>query len=1160
MSNKIYINKIAKVPKENFQFPTNTCTEFYIIEFHKVFQGLLGMNILKNCEINLKEKFLKNEHGTLPIFFNENDELEYDLKNECEQMHYPEINFSQINQEIRTDHLNEEEKTIVHKIVKRFKNIFYKDGDKLTFTNTVKHSIPTTDDKPVYSRIYRYPEIHKVEVNKQVQEMLEQGVIRPSTSPYSAPVWIVPKKTDASNKIKWRMVIDYRKLNEKTKEDKHPLPNMDDILDKLGRANYFTTLDLAKGFHQIEVEEKSIEKTAFSTPQGHFEFLRMPFGLKNAPATFQRMMNNTLAEFIGKICFVYLDDVIIFSTSLEEHENSLIKILTKLKEVNLQVQLDKTEFLKKETEFLGHIVTTDGIKPNPKKLDAIEKFPLPKTIKEIQGFLGLTGYYRKFIHDYAKIAKPMTIYLKKDKIINTNDKEYNKSFNELKKLISNDPILIYPDFNKTFTLTTDASNFALGAVLSQDKKPICFASRTLNAHEINYSTIEKELLAIVWATKQFRHYLYGRQFIIKTDHRPLVWLSNLKEPNSKMQRWKIKLNEYNFRIDYIKGNENVVADALSRIKITDQENDNDSIAAHDGSNHSLDLQYLTPQVDVNIIECKQCGTQHRDQKNYDTHINSNKHLNIHHVKDKNRQYECYKCNTKFKGAKNLKIHINTKDCEKPLKNYQYKCPDCERTFEKPNYLTKHYKIKHAQNDEIETIHSAEEDSLDQIPISEKAINYFKTQVIIIKGNENKRKIITVHDKKRILYYTKKFIYNHFVNVMIKTCMGEVGIKFPDEETFIEFHRKWINPREIKLSTKSAKIFKCNTLLKDVENQEDALERVAELHEQYNHIGIEKLYEEFKMEYYFPNIKTIISRFINNCTICSQAKHERHPIKIPYKITETPSGPYEHYHIDIWHLNSQEYYLTCIDKFSKFASYKKLENKNFTHIINALEKLFNTMPKPKLITHDNEASMSTLLFKQYLKDKEIATHVTTAHRHTGNSDIERFHETLNEQIRIYKIQEKEQPLLFRINALALSVNIYNKRIHSTTKERPKDIHFGQRNDKLEEIKKKIIETKTKAINYKNNKENRHDQEINPTLVKNTRLFQGNKSVELPRFVKNQNDNHIEVFSKNLDTRRTRYYKDQFPKLKKYQVNKNPIFFSNTADDNNLPNPTKPRTSS
>ncbi|XP_044572124.1 uncharacterized protein LOC123257372, partial [Drosophila ananassae] len=295
-----------------------------------------------------------------------------------------------------------------------------------------------------------------------------------------------------SGKKKFRIVIDYRSLNEITIDDKYPIPVMDEILDKLGKCQYFTTIDLAKGFHQIQMDENSISKTAFSTKNGHYEYTRMPFGLKNAPATFQRCLNNLLEDLIYQHCLVYMDDIIIFSTSLEEHILSIKKVFSKLREANLKLQLDKCEFMKKETEFLGHIITTEGIKPNPQKIEAIQKFPIPKTQKEIKSFLGLCGFYRKFIPDFAKIAKPMTVNLKKGSTINSTNKEYLEAFEKLKLLITSDPILIYPNFEKLFSLTTDASNVAIGAVLSQNHKPICYASRTLNEHEINYSAIEKE--------------------------------------------------------------------------------------------------------------------------------------------------------------------------------------------------------------------------------------------------------------------------------------------------------------------------------------------------------------------------------------------------------------------------------------------------------------------------------------------------------------------------------------------------------------------------------------------------------------------------------------------------------------------------------------------
>lgn len=468
-------------------------------------------------------------------------------------------------QQIRTSHMNLEEKSKIMKVIKKYEKVFYEPNSKLTFTSEIKHKINTVDNIPIRTKTYRYPYVHKDEVQRQIKEMLDNDIIRPSSSPYSAPIWIVPKKEDASGNKKWRLVVDYRKLNEATIDDRYPIPNIDEILDKLGKSMYFTTLDLAKGFYQIEVEESDVHKTAFSVEGGHYEFLRMPFGLKTAPATFQRLMNNVLKEYINKICLVYLDDIIIFSTSLQEHIHSIELIFKCLQNANLKVQLDKSEFCKRETQFLGHIVSQNGVKPNPAKIECVVNFPIPKTPKQIKQFLGLTGYYRKFIKDYSSLAKPMTKYLKKDVKLNISDPSYIQSFQTLKTILTNDPILAYPDFSKTFTLTTDASNYALGAVLSQNNRPICFGSRTLNEHEINYSTIEKELLAIVWATKYFRPYLFGRKFIIETDHKPLTWLFSIKEPNSKLVRWRLKLSEFDYEIKYKKGTKNSNADALSRI-------------------------------------------------------------------------------------------------------------------------------------------------------------------------------------------------------------------------------------------------------------------------------------------------------------------------------------------------------------------------------------------------------------------------------------------------------------------------------------------------------------------------------------------------------------------------------------------------------------------
>lgn len=515
---------------------------------------------------------------------------------------------NQLSELIRTNHLSNLEKETLFETLLAHQGVLLKTDEKLTATPIIKHQIKTTDEQPVYTKSYRYPQAFKKDVEVQIKELLENDIICHSTSPYSSPIWVVPKKTDASGKKKVRVVIDYRKLNEKTINDKFPIPQIEEILDSLGKSVYFTTLDLKSGFHQIEMDPESRSKTAFSTALGHFEFNRMPFGLKNAPATFQRGMNNILAEFIGTICFVYLDDIIIIGKNLKDHMENLSKVLERLEKYNLKIQLDKCEFMKRETEFLGHVITQDGIKPDPGKIEKILDWKLPETKKEIKQFLGLSGYYRRFIKDYSKITKPMTKYLhKSEKSIDLKDASYKSAFEELKKIIASDQVLAYPDFDKPFILTTDASNFALGAVLSQMQekveKPIAFASRTLTKCETRYSTIEKEALAIMWAVQKFRPYIYGNECTLYTDHKPLQYIKTCNK-NQKILTWRDELENYKLNFLYKPGKANVVADALSRKIETKDDEDNFEVNANDIlsiSEHSSEDLDLSTQSDDDTI-------------------------------------------------------------------------------------------------------------------------------------------------------------------------------------------------------------------------------------------------------------------------------------------------------------------------------------------------------------------------------------------------------------------------------------------------------------------------------------------------------------------------------------------------------------------------------
>jgi len=298
----------------------------------------------------------------------------------------------------------------------------------------------------------------------------------------------------------------------------------------------------------------------------------MPFGLKGAPATFQRLMSTVSSGVQGLKCLVYLDDITVFGETLQMHNDKLRDVFARLRMHNLKLQPDRCEFLRKEVTYLGLKLTTQGLLPDSDKVKAVKEFPTPTNTCQLRAFLGLCGYYRRFIRNFSKIAKPLTELLRKNTPFVWNQR-IDEAFITLKNLLTSEPLLQYPDFTKPFLLTTDASNEALGAILSQGPigrdLPIAYASRTLINAEKNYSTTEKELLAIVWGCKQFRQYLYGRKFTIVTDHKPLTWVFNVKDTSSRLLRWRLKLEEYDYDIVYKPGTRNTNADALHRINVTE---------------------------------------------------------------------------------------------------------------------------------------------------------------------------------------------------------------------------------------------------------------------------------------------------------------------------------------------------------------------------------------------------------------------------------------------------------------------------------------------------------------------------------------------------------------------------------------------------------------
>ncbi|KAK9805131.1 hypothetical protein WJX72_001062 [[Myrmecia] bisecta] len=427
----------------------------------------------------------------------------------------------------------------------------------------VEHHIDTGDHRPIKQQPYRFSKAENDLIDKEVKRMLEEGVIHPSHSPWASPVVIVPKPDGTT-----RFCIDFRKLNAITKYDAYPLPRVDDALDALGGACWFRKLDLKAGYWQIPMAADSILKTSFVCRAGTFSWSVLPFGLSTAPATFQRLLDTVLSGLLNQICFVYLDDIIVFSATFEDHLRDLRKVFTALQQAELKANPKKCELAKREMTHLGHTITDTGIYPDEEKISTIAKAQPPRDVTHLRSFLGLASYYRKFIKGFSTIAAPLNRLLKRDTPFKWT-RAQQIAFEELKRALTSPPILRRPDFTVPFILQTDWQRYAIGAVLSQridDKEyAIAYASRALSNAELNYAAHEGECLAVIWAVKHFRPYLYGTHFTLQTDHRGLQWLMNTRDLTGKLARWSLKLQEYDFTIEYRKGSKHGNADGVSHL-------------------------------------------------------------------------------------------------------------------------------------------------------------------------------------------------------------------------------------------------------------------------------------------------------------------------------------------------------------------------------------------------------------------------------------------------------------------------------------------------------------------------------------------------------------------------------------------------------------------
>ena len=413
--------------------------------------------------------------------------------------------------------------------------------------------------QPIRSRAFKDRDI----IQREVQNMIASGVIRESVSPWASPIQLIMKKDGTV-----RFCIDYRTVNTLIEHDAYPLPLIGDLIVRLADATIFSTLDLKSGYWQIPLTEKSKPVTAFSTPDGHYEFNVLPFGIAVAPAVFQRTMSSLFKEI--SFVAIYMDDIVVFSKTPQEHEQHLQIVLHRLETFGFKLNKKKCQYHQSEIDYLGLRISNGSMQPIVEKIKAVTEIRVPTSRTEIQSFLGLVNFYRDFCPDLAETSIPLYELTHKNKTFEWNNK-HQEAFDKVKQLITNAPLLKIPALSKPFIIATDASAVALGAVLSQGyngkEHPISFASRVLTEAEKNYSVIEKELLAIVFAIKKFRCYVYGHRFTIFCDHNPLQFIATMKDPTKRIARWLMWLQDYDFKVVYRPGKQNTNADCLSRCSV-----------------------------------------------------------------------------------------------------------------------------------------------------------------------------------------------------------------------------------------------------------------------------------------------------------------------------------------------------------------------------------------------------------------------------------------------------------------------------------------------------------------------------------------------------------------------------------------------------------------
>ena len=934
--------------------------------------------------------------------------------------------------------LNKSQRDKLKSLLAKHGGVFAKSKLDLGRTSVVRHKINTGNTEPIRQRPRRPPHAFKDEEAKIIDEQLKAGIIKESSSPWASPLVYVRKRDGTT-----RPCVDYRAVNANTVKDSYPLPNINDCLDSLGGSVYFSCLDILSAYYQIEMDPNDSSKTAFISKYGLYEYNVMPFGLCNAPSTFQRCMELVMRGLQWEILLIYLDDLIVFSRTFDEHLERLDQVFTRLYEAGLKLKPSKCFLFKPEVSFLGHVVTKDGIRPQTSKVECMYSWERPRDLTSLRSFLGFCSYYRRYIRNFSRRAQPLNRLLEAGQPFEWTV-ECQKSFDDLRTALTGDEVMAFPQNDGLFILDCNASNFGIGCVLSQMQfneqlqetieRPIAYASKSLNKAQRRYCVTRRELLAVVTFVTMFKQYLLGRSFLVRSDHSSLRWLMSFKNPENQMARWLEVLSQYDFKIEHRKGSKHANADFLSRLPCDPSDCD-----CYDGK---------TVLQELPCGGCKDCIRKHEqwcDFMEYDDVVP----LVTRQVALKSHLPSIVDCVSWIVAVLMLIFRI---------------CGDL-MTFVQKNTR---FPVFHRSGRPVHRLqmssdqpHSSEEETTDEVELSE--------------STEEKDKGLSTHagglyPKSAKSSEEEVFNFSNWVGSYTKAELSQMQADDPDIGKVLAWLKQsdarptrdtvaaespatrnlWLQWSQ--LCVKNGVLFRKYEKLHGVNNFLQLIvpkllhnQIIAASHSSITsaHVGVKKTVGKLKQNFYWYKMTYSVKLWISKCEFCGARKRPHKQAKFPlqeYKV----GFPMDRVSTDILgpfpcSESNNKYILVVMDNFTKFVEAYAIPDQKAETVANKLVfEFFCRYGLPLDIHSDQGKNYQSGLFRQICRLLEVNQTRSSPYRACSNGMVERFNQSLLNMITTYVDQEQTNWDVY----LPIVTSAYRSSIHESTKFTPNMLMFGR----------------------------------------------------------------------------------------------------------------------